>query len=341
MTDLTFGSLFAGIGGIDLGLERAGMNCLWQVEIDQFCRGVLSKHWPKVPKFGDITAVNPEDLARVSVIAGGFPCQNISQAGKQEGIEDGAKSGLWREFARIVRSIRPRAVIVENVPGLLIRDLGRVLGDLAECGYDAEWDSVSAHAVGAPHIRDRVFVSAYRRDTDSDSEPIKPVNDCETSGVRESGNLSNTIRHNLRELRKREREQYDKSGSSVVRDHGASGALAYTDSQRPTHRGESHAGRRIWPGRDSVSLSGERKERARATSSDRPSIVAYTDSQPAQRIAEPWRQRDHWSVEPTMGRVANGVPRRMDRLRALGNAVVPQCAEVIGRRVVERLGGAK
>ena len=106
---MTFGSLFAGIGGLDLGLERAGMECRWQVEIDEFCRKVLAKHWPEVPKYGDIGKLTGEELEPVDLICGGFPCQDLSQAGRRAGLE-GDRSGLWFEFARIVGVLRPRWV---------------------------------------------------------------------------------------------------------------------------------------------------------------------------------------------------------------------------------------
>lgn len=159
---MTFGSLFAGIGGFDLGFERAGMSCSWQVEIDPYCQRVLAKHWPDVRRHGDVKTFPPTDPEewRVDVICGGFPCQDISYAGKQEGI-DGERSGLWSEFARIVRVVRPRLVVVENVAALLDGGLGRVLGDLAACGFDAEWDCLPASAFGAYHERDRVFVVAH------------------------------------------------------------------------------------------------------------------------------------------------------------------------------------
>jgi DNA (cytosine-5)-methyltransferase 1 len=159
---LTFGSLFAGIGGFDLGFERAGMQCKWQVEIDEFCWQVLFEHWPKVPKWDDVRTFPPDfsNCWAVDVVCGGFPCQDISNAGKKRGI-DGERSGLWREFARIIRVLRPRFVVVENVSALLNRGMGRVLGDLAACGYDAEWDCLPAAAFGAPHLRDRVFIVAH------------------------------------------------------------------------------------------------------------------------------------------------------------------------------------
>lgn len=160
MTPLRFGSLFAGIGGMDLGLERAGMQCVWQVEIDEFCRKVLIKHWPNVPKYNDVRECGKHNLESVDLIAGGFPCQDISNAGKREGI-DGARSGLWSEFHRIICELRPRYVLVENVAALLVRGVSRVLGDLAASGYDAEWRVLRASDVAAPHRRERLFILAY------------------------------------------------------------------------------------------------------------------------------------------------------------------------------------
>src|SRR5688572_2857581 len=137
---------------MDLGLERAGMQCVWQVEIDEFCRKVLTKHWPNVPKFNDVRECGKHNLEPVDLIAGGFPCQDISEVGSRRGI-DGARSGLWREMHRIVGELRPRYVLVENVSGLLNRGIERVLGDLAAIGYDAEWSLLSACSMGAAHSR--------------------------------------------------------------------------------------------------------------------------------------------------------------------------------------------
>ncbi len=157
---LTFGSLFTGIGGLDLGLERAGMRCEWQVEIDDYATRVLARHWPDVPRYRDVRGIGAHNLSAVDVICGGFPCQDISDAGRRAGI-NGARSGLWHEFARIVGELRPRYVLVENVAALLYRGMGTVLADLSTLGYDAEWSIVSACAMGAPHPRERLFIVAY------------------------------------------------------------------------------------------------------------------------------------------------------------------------------------
>jgi DNA (cytosine-5)-methyltransferase 1 len=159
---VTFLSLFAGIGGIDLGLERAGMRCIGQVEIDPYCRAVLAKHWPDVPRFDDVRTFNAGMLSeQPGLICGGFPCQDVSFASPTGTGLDGERSGLWREFHRLLREIRPLFAVVENVAALTQRGLGRVLGDLADIGFDAEWSLLSACSMGAPHVRQRLFIVAY------------------------------------------------------------------------------------------------------------------------------------------------------------------------------------
>ena len=162
MKPLTFGSLFTGIGGIDLGLERAGMQCRWQVEINNHATQVLEKHWPTTPRFRDVRTVGKHNLEAVDLICGGFPCQDISLANvfNPQGL-DGERSGLWSEFYRIICEVQPRYVLVENVAALLYRGLARVLGDLARSGYDAEWHMLQASDFGYPHERKRLFILAY------------------------------------------------------------------------------------------------------------------------------------------------------------------------------------
>ena len=124
-------------------------------------RSILRKHWPLVPCFPDVEALSGSQIEeRVDVICGGFPCQDLSNAGRRGGLA-GKRSGLWAHFARLIGEIRPRYIIVENVPGLLVRGMGEVLGDLATLGYDAEWDCIPAAAVGAPHLRARIWILAY------------------------------------------------------------------------------------------------------------------------------------------------------------------------------------
>lgn len=242
---LTFGSLFTGIGGLDLGLERAGMRCAWQVEIDDYATRVLTKHWPDVPRYRNIRDIDFTRVRPVDVLAGGFPCQDLSLAASapRSGLT-GARSGLWYEFARAIREVRPRYVLVENVADLLSLGIGDVLGCLAALGYDAEWSVLSACALGAPHTRERLFI------------------------------------------------------------------VAYAAGQR---------GRRVWE----------------QDAGDSPAGGAASAIRPRDQCAaaRPGACPGQWAIEPAVGRVAYGVPHRVDRLRGLGNAVMPQVAEAIGHLI--------
>jgi len=251
-----FGSLFSGIGGIDLGLERAGMECAWQVEIDPFCRSVLQRHWPRTQRFEDVRQVNEGNLQKVDLVAGGFPCQDVSDAGWGVGIE-GDRSGLWGEFSRILGCLRPKYAFVENVSGLLRRGFGRVLGDLAEAGYDAEWGCIPAAALGAPHLRDRVWILAYARP--------------------EHGGTPRWADQGL--------------GRCYVLPEGDDGEAP----ERCEHR----------------------------------ELVALVPG------VHPGVASDWWRHQSSVGRTANGLPGQLDRSMSLGNAVVPQVVEWIGRRIMK------
>ena len=254
---LTVGSLFAGIGGFDLGFEMAGgFEIVWQCEIDDWCRRVLKKHWPNVRQHDDIKTFPTEKHDwSCDIICGGFPCQDLSYAGRGAGLE-GGRSNLWFEMLRVVRVVRPQFVAVENVPALLGRGMGTVVSGLAEIGYVVEWDCVSASAVGAPHRRNRIWIVAHA------DEP----NSCNP------GTMADTVEPGLEGF----------AGDGI--------------------RGSE-------PGREPA---GQDRSTAQA------GVPAGSD----------W-----WAVEPDVGRVANGIPRRVDRLRGLGNAVVPQVVQYIATRI--------
>lgn len=231
---MSIGSLFSGIGGLELGLEWAGLgSTVWQVECDEFCRRVLEKHWPNVTRYSDVRAVGSHVLEPVDLICGGFPCQDVSSAGSRKGLS-GDRSGLWREFSRVVCELMPRWVVVENVASGANLWVDAIVRDLAELGYASLPIPLSACDVGAPHRRARVFVVASN--ADPNGELALPVD----------GEVASTC---------------------------------------------TSAGFNGW--------------------------------------AKP---------EPDMVRVDNGIPNRLDRIGALGNAVVPQCAEVIGH-VIRLLEG--
>ena len=240
------GSLFAGIGGFDLGLERAGFEIAWQVEIDPYCQRVLAKHWPHVQRYGDIRGIDWDTVPRVDVLCGGFPCQDLSTAGKRIGLRTGTRSGLWFDYAKAIRILRPKYILVENVSGLLDNHaLGRVLGDLAEIGYDAEWSMFSACSFGASHMRERVFIVAYPN----------------SLGIQ--------------------------AGCQRFRGICTAQSQVWATNQYSSG-GEANG--------ESISM---------------------------------------WEPEPAISRVANGIPDRVDRIRGLGNAIVPQIAEWLGRQIMK------
>ncbi len=160
---LTFGSIFSGVGGFDLGLERAGLDCKWQVELDPFCQQVLRKHWPNVRRHDDVRTFPPNDGTdwSVDVIAGGPPCQPASSAGLQRGDQD--ERWMWGEAIRVIRALRPRIVVLENPTGLLRlgREFGTIVGGLAGNGRVCEWGVLSSAGMGANHKRKRVLILSY------------------------------------------------------------------------------------------------------------------------------------------------------------------------------------
>lgn len=183
---MKIGSLFSGYGGLDLAVMNVtGAEVAWHCEWDDAPSKILDKHFPNVPNYRDVTKVDFSQVEPVDILTGGFPCQDLSLAGKRAGLKDGTRSGLWSEFHRAIETIKPKLVVIENVRGLLsatassdveqcpwcmgesgdgepvLRALGAVLGDLADIGYDAKWTSIRAADAGAPHSRFRVFIIAY------------------------------------------------------------------------------------------------------------------------------------------------------------------------------------
>lgn len=266
---MAIGSLFSGIGGLELGLERAGLGpVVWQVEQDEFCRRVLEKHWPDADRsVTDVCEAGRANLEPVDIICGGSPCQDLSYAGKGAGLA-GSRSGLWFEYLRIVRELRPRVVVFENVAAILTRGMGAVLGTLSDLGYDAVWTTLRASDVGAPHRRDRVFVVAYRvgdgLQNDEQARPTKgAIGGCDVAYPNAGGCSSGQVKCELG------REP-----------HGLPAGL---DGHR-------------WP-------------------------------------SGPHEAQHEWEAPRTIppeNQDGFNLGFRAARLKALGNAVVPQCAEAIG-----------
>jgi len=259
--DMRIGSLFSGIGGLELGLEMAGLGeTVWQVEREPFCRIVLAKHWPHTERFDDVCSVGSANLAAVDLICGGFPCQDVSSSGPRIGLA-GSRSGLWREYARIVRELRPAWCVVENVTSGATQWVDAVVGELGALGYACLPCPVSASDVGAHHRRERIFVVAHHVD---ESDAIQPA-------ARQ----------------------------------GLSWLAPDADNARRERPGPSE------------------------------------QEQGRQRFA----RHAGWSPQPGLVPLVHGLSggmagrRRRARIRALGNAVMPQCAEVVGwviRELIEQ-----
>ncbi|MDR1946932.1 MAG: DNA cytosine methyltransferase, partial [Desulfovibrio sp.] len=167
---LRAGSLFSGAGLCDLGFHRAGYGHRFFCEVDPYCRQVLARHWPGIPVYKDVRELCPEELPTVDVLVGGFPCQDVSACGRHAGINPHTRSGLWYEYKRIIKGLRPKYAVIENVKGLLSRGMEIVLQDLSDIGYAAEWQNLPAAAFGAPHLRERIFIVAYPDSDQYDSE---------------------------------------------------------------------------------------------------------------------------------------------------------------------------
>ena len=271
------------------------MRVLWHCESDPFCQRVLAARWPGIPCYPDVSELRGADVAPVDVLCGGFPCQDISVAGRGAGI-GGARSGLWSEMFRLTGELRPGYLVVENVPALLVRGLDIVLGDLASIGFDAEWDCLRACDFGAPHERERLWLVAYpgsaRRRQDA------------------RGALGNEAAHEGRS------SQHD----HVANRDGQGGRAADVADAKSNRCGQG------WTWRPDPSRAREQQSALQA--------VASPDSEPTQRASVAWTERDPWAIEPDVARMAHGIPDGLDRRRALGNALIPQTSEWIGRRIL-------
>lgn len=276
---IKIGSLFSGIGGFELGLERAipGAETIWQVEQNDFCQKVLSKHWPKAKIYNDVKNITADKVEAVDILCGGFPCQDISTAGKGEGLH-GKKSGLWWEMLRIISELRPRIVILENVAAILFRGGCEVVGSLTEIGYCTEWTIISARDQGAPHLRRRWFAVAYPADSNSDKCKAQSMHSeqthWKTCQMLKHGNRSNVYATNTDDKR------FEKRLYSI-----------------PIQKSKQHA---------------------------------QGDTQNTPRTY--WQKN---TPESPLCHVDDGIPQRVARLKALGNAIVPQCSEWVGQQIVK------
>ena len=316
--------LFSGIGGFSLGLEATGhFETAAFCEIEPYCKQVLKKHWPTVPIFDDIRQLKGTDIGTIDIITGGYPCQPFSVAGKQKAEQD--PRHLWPEYFRLIQELRPTWVIGENVSGHIKLGLDSVLEDLASEGYSTRTFSISASSIGANHKRERVWTVAY------------------------SGSIANAMRGIDNSLSKESRSwsYYEGRGRG-----NANGISHPSTNERLDSKDVENSRHTLWQ-RGQFSKENEDeigKENANQferSSSTSKIDVANTDSK---RQQEQWRPisverqrkegqelecKSWWESEPRVGRVAHGIPKRVDRLKTLGNAVVPHIPYYIGQAIVE------
>ncbi len=356
MKPLTVGSLFAGIGGFDLGFENAGMKTSWQVEIEPFCLKVLAKRFPHAERFNDVRTVGTHNLNPVDVIVGGFPCQDVSVAGKRAGLA-GERTGLFYDAARILQELRPRWFVIENVPGLLSSNRGRDFAEvlrvlMVECGYGVAWRVLNSQFFGVAQRRRRVFIVGYLGapcPAEILFEPEGRCGDSET-GEEESADLAAPLTKGSGVTgnapgRRREDDV------NIVRVHPAltmrdfrgvrmdvadpGFVVAATITSRHTPNGHGAAGPRCEdiPNLITTPLRASNRNKCQADGSDVPPLKAESgqtgkgDSSPLVSAATyPDRMRDF-----------AGLPQGMDsaRYRALGNAVTVNVSEWIARRIVK------
>lgn len=316
------GSLFSGIGGIDLGFEMAGIETSWTCEIDDWANGLLQKRFPNATHHRDVQKIGKDNLEPVDIISGGFPCQDISVAGKGAGL-DGKRSGLWFEMWRIICELQPRWVLIENVANLTNKGGERVLYDLAEAGYDAEWQVISARDVGARHLRKRLWIIAYRQEISN------------TLCKRFQGQLHSS----KGEDRNQVRGKWTDKSSIQTRNPEISDTLCreLEGHSRNTKRKDRNTIRR----RDNSKSVVQRRD-------TKPFNTKTTSKRGTKQDIERQDNRDGkfrietfeiLKNEPELDRVAYGLSQKVDRyndrVKGLGNAVVPQIPYQLGKRIMQ------
>jgi len=327
------GSLFSGIGGIDLGFEMAGIETTWTCELDDWANGLLQKRFPNATHHRDVQEIGKDNLESVDIISGGFPCQDISVAGKGAGL-DGKRSGLWFEMWRIICELQPRWVLIENVANLANKGGSRVLHDLAEAGYDAEWQVISARDVGARHLRKRLWIIAYRQEISYTN-----CNKYYGGTIRKSGKKSIRGIHSSKE-KQTPHDLWSKTSrcDNVLGERKAK--LSNSNSNRckdaPKFIEESSKGssrkKHLQGNETSKSLRNVSKENRR-----RKKRISKGEDQNIGKFKI--QTFEILKNEPELDRVAYGLSQKVDRyndrVKGLGNAVVPQIPYQLGKRIMQ------
>lgn len=366
--------LFSGIGGFSLGLEATGgFETKAFCDIEKYPRQVLQKHWPHVKQYEDIKELNYERLKAdgidsIDIITGGYPCQPFSVAGRKKGEED--PRHLWPEYFRLVKELRPTWVIGENVSGHIKLGLDTVISDLESEDYAVRPFSISASSIGANHQRERVWILAHSRRSQWPRAELRGENENETrkenanqferSSSTSEFNVANTQSQWSGEIKNIDKEKRNKGGSET-QSYSSGGNVANTKSER-LQRGQWNnqgEGREV--------LSSERQDgneiRSETGRSNRVSTQENVSNPSSSRretgISEEryreegnteesnndsdrrrgWQRENNWAVEPDVGRVAHGIPKRVDRLKSLGNSLVPQIPYYIGKTILEVMNG--
>lgn len=311
MNNYNYIDLFAGIGGFALGAHMAGMKFKehFASEIDPFCVELYQKRFPDSIQLGDIKQIDCEKLKNKYgnkwIMTGGFPCQDISCAGKREGIH-GERSSLWFEYWRLIRDLRPRFAIVENVGMLIRRGLRELLASLAEIGYNAEWQDIRAEDVGAPHRRERIWIvaypSSYRWEWKRERREIKEGLQQKSRDARLMENGPERCSKKIPNANKQHDDNTGHGASKIFRER--SEKIEISECLANPNGNRFKTGRPI-------------------KSSHKKKISMPRDN------CEYKRKHNEWAVEPDVGRLVNGVSNRVDRLKGLGNSIVPQIAAII------------
>jgi DNA-cytosine methyltransferase len=333
---------FSGIGGFSLAARwLGGIETVQFVEREPYCQRILRKHWPDVPIHDDICTFNPAP-GSADVIAGGFPCQDISTAGKQAGIKEGTRSGLFYELMRVVRLVGPQYVVLENVAAITSNGLDAVLGTLAEAGFDAEWACIPAADVGACHRRDRWWCVAHANHAGVEA----PWSEQFAAGAEQHGELDAAYASGAdwprwsEGIGRGQRRQADAGRCGIPEGSGGADSAADTHHHHVSAKQQQQG--QQWPTASSDgggNWNAPHPHHQRQQERQPPAIASGTGwtgwGDAPRRLNPDWRS---YLSQPVLCRGDDGLSGRVDRLKALGNAVVPQVAAIPLARVLELEG---